>query len=365
MKILAIETSCDDTSAAVVENGTKVLSNSSASSCDYFTKTGGVIPEHAARKQIEFILPVLNDALQKSGVHFNDIEALAVTRGPGLLVSLLTGTTTARTLSKLWKKPLIGVHHTLGHLSSIWLDIADNPQFPVIALTASGGHCDLWLRRSHTRGTLLGRTRDDCAGEAFDKGAQMLSLPYPGGPSIAKAAEKGDAFKYKFPKPLKSEDTCDMSFSGLKTSLKYLIREITSNEQRKTRNLTPDLAASYQHAICAHLAEKIIKASKTHPEITEIHLAGGVSANMHLRSLIKQELPGKTIRFPSKTIYCTDNAAMIASAAYFMFREYGDKAFVDFDTEASLAMDWQKETEETSSFAKAAEDTSSVSFLHR
>jgi len=188
MLILSIETSCDETSASITKDGSVVLSNIISSSKESFIDSGGVIPEKAAREQVRCTLPVIRKALEKAKVTIDQIDAIAVTKGPGLLVSLLVGATVARTLSSIWKKPLIGVHHTLGHLSSVWLDAIDEPKFPVLALSASGGHTDLWLRESHTKGKLLGRTRDDAAGEAFDKGAQLLGLPYPGGPSISKSA---------------------------------------------------------------------------------------------------------------------------------------------------------------------------------
>ncbi|MBU2213680.1 tRNA (adenosine(37)-N6)-threonylcarbamoyltransferase complex transferase subunit TsaD [Patescibacteria group bacterium] len=245
MLILSIETSCDETSAAVVEDGTKVLSNVIASSVESFKSTGGVIPEEAARKQVEFILPVINKTLIDAGITKDEVDAIAVTRGPGLLVSLIVGTTVARTLASLWKKPLIGVHHTLGHLSSTWLEATEEFQFPILTLSASGGHTDLWFRTSHTQGQLLGRTRDDAAGEAFDKGAIMLELGYPGGPAIAKAAEKGNYEYYDFPLPLHDDPSLDFSFSGLKTSLKYLLRNNVNNQQSTINNQLPDIAASF------------------------------------------------------------------------------------------------------------------------
>src|SRR3989344_2396156 len=189
MRSLGIETSCDETAIAIVEDGQRVKSSVIASSVEAFTATGGVIPEEAARKQIECIVAVLKEVLHKGEMSWDQIDAIAVTKGPGLLGSLLIGTVTSRALASIWEKPLIGVHHTLGHLSSTWLDLPEGqePQFPILTLSASGGHTELWLRTNHLSGTLLGRTRDDAAGEAFDKGATLLGLPYPGGPSISKA----------------------------------------------------------------------------------------------------------------------------------------------------------------------------------
>lgn len=361
MLILGIETSCDETSASLVKDGRKVVRNVILSSKDLFEASGGVIPEEAARTQVQSILPVINACLHacvperrkdKSssngtsacrhdvGVTRDDIDAIAVTRGPGLLGSLIVGTTTARTLASIWKKPLIGVHHTLGHLSSTWLfeseEESSPPQFPVLTLSASGGHTDIWYRTSHTKGTLLGRTLDDAAGEAFDKGASMLGLPYPGGPSIAASAENGNRDAFKFTLPLKGDASFDFSFSGLKTALKYTIRD-AEKEGRKLEEFKEDLAASYEHAIGLHLIDRLKNALEMHPETKEIHLVGGVSANQHLRYLTGQ-LSDITVRSPSKIVFCTDNAAMIAAAAYFLVQEKGKEAYADFKTEASLSL---------------------------
>lgn len=335
MRILAIESSCDETSAAVVENGTRVRSNVIASSRAAFEKTGGVIPEDAARRQVECILPVVHAALDGVVASHDEIDAVAVTRGPGLLGSLLVGTVAARALARLWNRPLIGVHHTLGHLSSTWLGTEENdpPHFPVLTLSASGGHTDLWLRTSHLRGRLIGRTRDDAAGEAFDKGASLLGLPYPGGPAISVAGAEGDPARFPFPMPLHKEDTTDFSFSGLKTALRYTIRDL--GEGAPPVN---DLAASFERAICAHLCSRIERAVRMHPEIAEVHVVGGVSANRRLREMVREAAPGRIVRFPQTIAYCTDNAAMIAAAAEFMHTETGPAAFAGFETAASLPL---------------------------
>jgi N6-L-threonylcarbamoyladenine synthase len=347
MNILAIESSCDETSVAVVENGTVVLSNIIASSQAAFKASGGVIPEEAARKQVEAILPVLHLALEPIIGGWNAIDAIAVTKGPGLLGSLLVGTVTGRALASMHHKPLIGVHHTLGHLSSTWLMIDPSipPAFPILTLSASGGHTELWLRTSHTHGELIGRTIDDAAGEAFDKGATLLGLPYPGGPSISKAAEIGNIDAFPFTMPLKKEDTLNFSFSGLKTNLRYTIRDLpkdTLEAQSSTleASLVADLAASFQSAICLHLVDRIKKALTKYPDIQEVHAVGGVSANTHLRSLITDltsQIPHLTVRFPKTLAFCTDNAAMIASAAYFLSQEEADYT-QKFETSASLPL---------------------------
>lgn len=336
MRILAIESSCDETSAAIVEDGTRVRSNVIASSRAAFERTGGVIPEDAARRQVECILPVIHAAMDGIVASPDEIDALAVTRGPGLLGSLLVGTTAARVLSRLWNRPLIGVHHTLGHLSSTWLgtDANDPPRFPVLTLSASGGHTDLWLRTSHLQGELIGRTRDDAAGEAFDKGASLLGLPYPGGPAISVAGENGDPARFTFPLPLRKENTTDFSFSGLKTALRYTIRDLDEDHPLPLA----DLAASYEYGICAHLCDSVARALTMHPDIHEVHVVGGVSANTRLRGMVRSAAAGKTVRFPQTLAYCTDNAAMIACAAHYMHDETGADVYAGFETAASLPL---------------------------
>lgn len=333
MLILGIETSCDETAAAVVENGRTIRSNVIASSSGMFERSGGVIPEEAARKQLECIQPVIAQALKDANCATEDLDAIAVTHAPGLLGSLLVGTITARTMSWAHGVPLVGVHHTLGHLSSPWLglDDGDEPVFPIITLSVSGGHTDLWLRASHTKGTRIGSTRDDAAGEAFDKGASLMGLPYPGGPSMAKAARGGDAQAFPFPLPLSGDDSLDWSFSGLKTSLRYLLRDDPSALDR-----LPDLAASFEHAICRHLVDRVKHALERHSEIREVHVVGGVSANEHLRGMVKA-LGAKT-RWPATNAECTDNGAMIAAAGTFLLHEHPEAADRPFDTSASLAL---------------------------
>lgn len=339
MRILGIETSCDETSVAVVEDGMTVASNVIASSQAAFKKLAGVIPEEAARRQVECMIPVLRQAMDEAGPA--PVDAIAVTRGPGLLGSLLVGTVTARAASQLWNLPLIGVHHTLGHLSSVWLNQAsDPPAFPCLCLSASGGHTDLWYRTSHTQGRLIGRTRDDAAGEAFDKGASLLGLPYPGGPAIGKASETGSATAHAFPLPLRGDASCDFSFSGLKTSLKYLLRDL-GFDPLAPGNALPDLAASFQEAICHHLLDRLLHAIELYPDAREVHIVGGVSANTRLRVLAREccAKHGLTLRVPAAGAYCTDNAAMIASAGFFLWKELGEKAFAPFDTVASLPLE--------------------------
>ncbi len=344
MRILAIESSCDETAAAVIEDGVHVRSNVISTSRKSFEQTGGVIPEDAARKTVECIGPVINQALEGVIASWDDIDAIAVTRGPGLLGSLLVGTTAARAIARIRNKPLIGVHHTLGHLSSTWLetDPSNQPQFPILTLSASGGHTDLWLRTAHTKGMLIGRTRDDAAGEAFDKGASMLGLPYPGGPSISKAGAEGNPLAFPFPLPLQKEQTIDYSFSGLKTALRYIIRDLDAdggNRISENGKLLSDLAASYEHALCSHLCDRMKRALELHTDIREVHLVGGVSANTRLRAMASEICDGRTLRFPATLGYCTDNAAMIGAAAEFLVQERGVDAYLPFETIASLPLD--------------------------
>ncbi len=331
MRILGIETSCDETAASVVEDGQIVLSSVIASSQKTFAELAGVIPEQAARMMIECMIPIVNQALKEADIKPSDLDAIAVTRGPGLLGSLLVGTTTARVLASAWNQPLIGVHHTFGHLSSTWLASESTPVFPILTLSVSGGHTDLWYRTSHLNGKLLGRTRDDAAGEAFDKGASMLGLPYPGGPHLARLAQDGNTHAHDFPLPLKADDSFDFSFSGLKTSLRYLLRGLgdTLNKQ--------DVAASYELAICNHLTDRLVHALTTYPNVREVHIVGGVSANQRLRTMLREIVdPTLVVRTPTALAYCTDNAAMIAAAGFFL---QGDAAYDSFETSASIPLE--------------------------
>jgi N6-L-threonylcarbamoyladenine synthase len=370
MRILGIETSCDETSVAVVEDGRRVLSNVIASSRKEQEAYGGVFPECAARRQLECIVPAVDQALKRAKVAPNDLDAIAVTKGPGLLPSLLVGAIAARSLASVWKKPLIGVHHNLGHLVSPWLECEEEPEFPILSLSVSGGHTELWLRKSHTRGTLLGRTLDDAAGEAFDKGATLLGLPYPGGPALSALAKDGDPKSIKFPTMLAGKDPLSFSFAGLKTSLKYLLRD-AGGLHALTESEKKNIAASFQEAICTHLLSRLKNAMELHTEVKEVHLVGGVSANTRLREGLKElvlchaerradmldsssafanarsaqndRVGPKTkhrtrTRIPARIEYCTDNAAMIAAAAEFLLQDRGKEAYGVFKTEASLAL---------------------------
>ncbi|MBT4020767.1 tRNA (adenosine(37)-N6)-threonylcarbamoyltransferase complex transferase subunit TsaD [Candidatus Peribacteria bacterium] len=319
MIVLGIETSCDETSVAVVKDGRKILANAVTSSIEDHAKYGGIFPEIAARRQVEYMIPVIDKALSDSGISIDQIDLIAVTDQPGLQTSLLVGIMTAETLSSVWKKKLMKVHHTMGHLSSPWLTTSeDEVKFPVLSLSVSGGHSELWLRQSHKDGEIISRTLDDAAGEAFDKGAVLLGLPYPGGPEISKLALGGNPYYADFCSKGSNfaVHSTDFSFSGMKTSLKYYLRdkggldELSSEEKK-------DIAASYQHAICSQLVSRVKKALENHSDISEVHIVGGVACNSYLRDMMKKACGDKTLRIPEPK-YCTDNGAMIASAAYFL-----------------------------------------------
>ncbi len=317
MKILGIETSCDETAVAVVENGTKVLSNVIFSQIDLHKELGGVVPEIAAREHILKIIPVLDEALGVAKVGFDDIDAIAVTKEPGLTSSLLTGIVTAETLALALKKPLVHVNHIEGHIYSNWLDRdMDEIKFPVVVLTVSGGHNELVLMKGHCDFEVLGETLDDAAGEAFDKIARLLELGYPGGPAISKIAEKGTA-KYKFPRAWLGKDSFDFSFSGLKSD----VARVASRERsgRPINNeFKADCARSFEEAVCDVLSEKLIRAARKFGA-KEVHLAGGVSANKRLRKMVAERLgTGAILRYPTRIEYCTDNGAMVAGAGWFL-----------------------------------------------
>ncbi|MBU1151591.1 tRNA (adenosine(37)-N6)-threonylcarbamoyltransferase complex transferase subunit TsaD [Patescibacteria group bacterium] len=318
MKILAIESSCDETACAIVEDGRKVLANTVASQIDIHAKTGGVVPEVAAREHVLNIIPVLDDCLQEAGLDWDDIDAVAVTRGPGLLSSLIIGTQTANVISYVKGKPLIPVQHIVGHIYSNWLEREEEIEFPVMILTVSGGHNELVLMRGHNNFKVLGETRDDAAGEAFDKVARILGLGYPGGPAISKLALEGDATAFSLPRSYLEKGSLDFSFSGLKTACLTVVKEHA--EGGISEKFKADLAASFQEAVCEVLSDKLMMAAAKYPEVKEIHLAGGVSANGRLREMIEAKAGGQIFRYPTAMKFCTDNAAMIGAAAYYLYQ---------------------------------------------
>ena len=309
-RILAIETSCDETAAAVVDNGQTMLSNVIASQADLHAQYGGIFPEVASRNHIDMIYPVVDQAMREAFIGFDDLDCIAVTRGPGLVGSLLVGVNMAKGLALARNKPLLGINHIEGHISSLWLtDQADEIEFPLLTLVVSGGHTELYLVLDHGRYQFLGGTLDDAAGEAFDKVGRLLGLPYPGGPAIDAAAEDGNPHAFRFPRAvMQREHGYNFSFSGLKTAV---LRQ--TKQYRPEHMPVRDLAASFQAAVVDMLVEKTIRAAQDYGA-TAIHLTGGVSANRSLRATMTEavELP---VRFPPPEL-CTDNAAMIAAAAH-------------------------------------------------
>ena len=331
MKILGIETSCDETACAIVEDGRRVLSNVISSQIDLHAKTGGVVPEVAAREHVLKMIPVLEECLGEAKCEWDDIDAIAVTKGPGLISSLIIGTETANVISFIKNKPLIPVQHIKGHIYSNWLGVDGDIEFPVVILTVSGGHNELILMRGHDDFEVLGETRDDAAGEAFDKVARMLGLGYPGGPAISKIALDGDSAAFDLPRVYLEKDSLDFSFSGLKTAVlnevkKYAKENDIVNDADLDEKFKADLSASFQEVTCEVLSDKLIMAAKKFPKVKEVHLAGGVSANTRLRELIQQKSPeGVEFRYPKSIPFCTDNAAMIAGAGYYLYQKEPDK----------------------------------------
>ena len=364
MKILGIETSCDETTAAVVEDGAKILSNVVVSQIDIFAEYGGVIPEVAARSHLEVMLPVIDKALSDASCTWDDIDAIAVTHAPGLLGSLLIGTLTARTLAVLHDKPLYAVHHLNSHVYANWLKMENQnstfstcsfapvdqrssasqgavvtglsrskrsplvahglestisgfPFFPILALVISGGHTQILYMKGHDQFEIVGTTKDDAVGECFDKAAKILGLPYPGGPAIAKAAKSGDANKYKFPHP--KVEGLDFSFSGLKTAmLRAVQKEVgvpISYPSHKLKELlneqqVADFAASFQKTAMEILCEKLDLALEKYPDAKSVVVAGGVSANEVLRGMLPEAF------FPAPSL-SGDNGAMVGVACYY------------------------------------------------
>ncbi|MDI3257732.1 MAG: tRNA (adenosine(37)-N6)-threonylcarbamoyltransferase complex transferase subunit TsaD [Kyrpidia sp.] len=308
--ILAVETSCDETAAAVVEDGTRVRSNIVSSQIPVHRRFGGVVPEVASRRHVEQITAVMAAALEDAAVRPDDLSAVAVTYGPGLAGALLVGLMAAKTFAWVYRLPLIGVHHIAGHVFAHRL--AGGPDPPWVALVVSGGHTELIYVRDVNTFEILGRTRDDAAGEAFDKVARALGLPYPGGPQIDALASDGDPERFAFPRSFLEGDSLDFSFSGLKTAVLNLLGESRS---RREPIRVEDVAASFQAAVVDVLVEKTARAARRHPGVPVV-VAGGVAANRGLRRAIgrRAEEDGFSWSAPPGE-FCTDNAAMIAAAA--------------------------------------------------
>jgi len=325
INILGIETSCDETAASVVADGQIVKSSVIASQTKLHEKYGGVVPEIASRAHIEKIYPVIAEAMAQANVVRDDIDAIAIANQPGLTIALIVGVTAAKTLSFTWNKPLIAINHLHAHLQSAMLS-EDNPQLPAVALIVSGGHTCLYDYHSPLEPKLLGHTIDDAAGEAFDKVATILKLPYPGGPSIEKTAEKGNPDAIKFPRSMLSRDSLDFSFSGIKTAVLYYCHGQDMKGQNKVDSMSAqqiaDIAASFQAAVIDVLVKKTKRAAEKIGAKTVL-LGGGVAANNKLRTALQKMChntipPTKLLVAPKQ--YCTDNAVMVASLAYYKFK---------------------------------------------
>lgn len=325
--ILAIESSCDDTSAAVLHND-KILANKVAGQ-DVHREYGGVVPELASRAHQQNIIPVVAAAIKEAGINKTDISAIAFTRGPGLIGSLLVGTSFAKSFAMALDIPLIEVDHMQAHVLAHFID-EPKPSFPFLCLTVSGGHTQISLVKDFLEMEIIGRTTDDAAGEAFDKGAKILGLPYPGGPLIDKYAEEGNDEKYKFPSA--KTPGLDFSYSGLKTSLLYFVRDGVKEDPDFIKNNLNDISASYQKAIIDHAFSKLIQAAEKF-DIKDIAIAGGVSANSGFRKRLGKEGEKRGWKtYIPQFQYCTDNAAMIGITGYFKYlkKEFAGQDSVPF-----------------------------------
>lgn len=332
LRVLGIESSCDETAAAVVENGRVIESSVIASQVDLHAQFGGVYPELASREHVKAAYATVNEALQQAHMGLSDLDGIAVTRGPGLAGSLVVGVNLAKGLALSTDLPVIGVNHLEGHLYSAWLYQAGSkpspePKLPVMALLVSGGHTELIIMRDHLQYELLGGTSDDAAGEAFDKVARLLELPYPGGPSIQKAAMQGNPRAFNFPKARLS-GPWDFSFSGLKTAVLRAVEEFKAANKPVP---TADVAASFQAAVVGALFEKTIAAAREF-KVREIVVAGGVSANKALREAFRSQTDFR-VHIPHFSL-CTDNAAMIAAAGFRHFIA-DETSSLDFDVQAN------------------------------
>ena len=337
-RILAIETSCDETGVAVIRGGRAIESNVVASQVALHAATGGIVPEVAARQQLRWIVPSVRQALADASAGWGDLDAVAVTYGPGLIGSLLVGVNVAKTLAAAHGLPLIGVNHIEGHIYANWLThdsgavSRDDPPFPLLCLVVSGGHTQLVLMHDHGRYELLGQTVDDAAGEAFDKVGRLLGLPYPGGPAISAAARDAVAVT-RFPRA-RTSGRYDFSFSGLKTAAQ---REVAAYRERGEAVPVDGLAAAFEEAVVDALVTKTAAAAKERG-VAAVALGGGVAANRSLRSELARRLGAVPLLVPPPAL-CTDNGAMIGAAAAFRM-EAGDRAALDLDGIPNLSLPW-------------------------
>ena len=331
--ILGIESSCDETAAAVVKNGREILSNVINTQIDVHKKFGGVVPEVASRCHIEVIDAVIDEALKKANVTFEDIDAIAVTYGPGLIGALLVGVSTAKALAFALKKPLVPVHHIKGHIMANFVAHKELEP-PFVCLVASGGHSHIVAVNDYTEFEILGQTRDDAAGEAFDKVARVLGLGYPGGPLIDRLAKEGDKDAIAFPRVQMGDNPLDVSFSGVKTAVINYLHKLEQNGEEYNK---ADVAASFQNAVTDVLCEHTIAAAKM-KNMNTITIAGGVAANSALREkmTVLAQKEGIRVLYP-EPVLCTDNAVMIACAGYYGYIK-GETAGMDLNAVASLPL---------------------------
>jgi N6-L-threonylcarbamoyladenine synthase len=338
MRVLGLETSCDETACALVEDGRRTLGEAIASQVDLHARWGGIVPEIASRAHIELILPIVDEALARAGLGVDAIDAVAVTRGPGLVGALLVAVQLGKAFAWARRLPLVGVNHLEGHLTAVFLDAPDGtpvtpPAFPHLGLLVSGGHSELLVVEDHGRYRLLGATRDDAAGEAFDKVGKLVGLPYPAGAAIDQLAVDGDARAYAFPRAMRNKGY-DFSFSGLKTA----VAQALAGQPRPIGRALADLCASFQQALCDQLAEKVARALDEE-RLGELVLCGGVAANRGLQAALRAVCAKKGTRLhvppPSR---CTDNAAMIAAAGYFRLAR-GERDGLELNAVAALPLD--------------------------
>ncbi len=326
MKILGIETSCDETSAAVVENGVKVLSLTTLSSLKKQIKWGGIVPEVAAREQVEAIIPVIELSLSQANLKIEDIDGIAVTNGPGLLGSLLVGVESAKTIAMVNNLPIMGVDHMKGHTYASFLETERPPVFPFVALLVSGGHTQIVSCRKHDDIKIIGETRDDSIGEAFDKVARLIGLPYPGGPEISKLAKTVTKTNLKLSRPMLNSGDFDFSFSGIKTEVARIVEEGNFSKA--------EIAYEFEEAVTDVVVKKLKKASDKY-KISNIVTGGGVAANEKLREKVKSVFSNV---YETEPKYCTDNGAMIAAYAYFNWKPVN---YLDIKADPSLNLEYE------------------------
>ena len=330
MKVLGIETSCDESAAAIVEDGRRILANVVATQIDIHARYGGVVPEVASRQHLLTIVPVIEATLERAGCSWQDLDGVAVTFGPGLAGSLLVGLNAAKAITYAQDLPLIGINHLEGHVYANWLDDPSGrepPRFPALCLVVSGGHTDLLIMHGHGQYRRLGRTRDDAAGEAFDKVSRLLGLGYPGGPAIERIAAGVQEPSVRLPRAwLRGTD--DFSFSGLKTAVLHLTQSASGADAPPAA----EIAAAFQESVVDVLAEKTARAARAH-RVVEVMLSGGVAANSALRATLSERSP-VTVRAPLPR-YCTDNAAMIAACGFFHLAQ-GDRSDLTLDVKSNL-----------------------------